>query len=123
MILKTDNGSEYTNVEFQSFCSNNGILHQISCPHRPEQNGVSKTKHRHVVETGLALLYQPHLPYNYWSYTFSAATYLISRLPSSVLDFHSPWEKLYSKYPLVHALKAFRGACYPYLRPFNKNKL
>ena len=40
-ILRTDNGSKYTNIEFQSFCFANGILHQTSCPHTPEQNGVS----------------------------------------------------------------------------------
>ena len=44
-------------------------------------------------------------------------------MPSSVLGFHSPWEKVYSKSPSLHALKAFGCACYPYLRPFNQNKL
>ena len=89
-ILRTDNGSEYINNEFKSFCSTFGILHQSSCPHTPEQNGVSERKHRHMVETSLTLLYQSHLPLNYWSYAFSAATYLINRMPSLVLGFHSP---------------------------------
>ena len=35
-ILRTDNGSKYTNVEFQLFCFAHGILHQASCPHTPE---------------------------------------------------------------------------------------
>ena len=122
-ILRTDNGSKYINNEFKSFCSTSGILHQSSYPHTPEQNGVSERKHRHIVETGLTLLYQSHLPHNYWSYAFSTATYLINRMPSSVLGFHSPWEKVYSKPPSLHALKAFGCACYPYLRPFNQNKL
>ena len=121
-VLRTNNGSKYINTEFQSFCSTSGILHQSSCPHTPKQNGVSERKHRHVVETRLAL-YQSHLPLNYWSYAFSTTIYLMNRLPSSVLGFHSPWEKLYYKPPLLHALKAFGYACYPYLRPFNKNKL
>ena len=89
-ILRTDNGSEYINNDFKSFCSISGILHQSSYPHTPEQNGVLERKHRHIVETGLTLLYQSHLPLNYWSYAFSAATYLINRMPSSVLGFHSP---------------------------------
>ena len=122
-ILRTDSGFEYTNTEFQSFCFVNGILYQTSCPHTPEQNGVSERKHRHVVERGLALLYQSHLPLNFWSYAFTTTTYLINRLPSSVLGFHSPWEKLFSKPPPLHALKAFGCACYSFLRPFNKNKL
>ena len=89
-VLRTDNGSEYINTEFKSFCSTSGILHQSSCPHTPEQNGVSERKHGHIVETGLTLLYQSHLPLNYWSYAFLAATYLINRMPSFVLGFHSP---------------------------------
>ena len=56
-ILRIDNGSEYINNDFKSFCSTSGILHQSSCPHTPEQNGVSERKHRHIVETGLTLLY------------------------------------------------------------------
>ena len=56
-ILRTDNGSEYINHDFKSFCSTSGILHQTSCPHTPAQNGVSERKHRHIVETGLTLLY------------------------------------------------------------------
>ena len=106
-ILRTDNGSEYINNDFKSFCSTFGILHQSFCPHTPAQNGVSERKHKHIVETGLTLLYQSHLPLNYWSYAFSATTYLINRMPSSVLGFTSPWERVYSKPPSLHALKEF----------------
>ena len=56
-VLRTDNGSKYINTDFRSFCSTSSILHQSSCPHTPEQNGVSERKHRHIVETGLTLLY------------------------------------------------------------------
>ena len=44
-------------------------------------------------------------------------------MPSLVLGFHSPWERVYSKPLSLHAFKAFGCACYPYLRPFNQNKL
>ena len=56
-ILRTDNGFEYINNEFKSFCPTSDILHQSSCPYTPEQNGVSERKHRHILETGLTLLY------------------------------------------------------------------
>ena len=103
--------------------SSNGILHQTSCPHTPQQNGVFERKHRHIVETGLSLLYKSNLPYNYWSYAFSTVVYLINRLPSFVLNFKSPWQSLYSRHPPLHALKSFGCACDPYLTPYNKNKL
>lgn len=89
-VLRTDNGAEYANSAFQAFCSSNGILHQTSCSHSPQQNGVSKRKHRHIVETSLSLLYRSHLPYNYWFYAFYATVFLINRLSSSVLNFKSP---------------------------------
>ena len=81
-----------------------------------------KKKHRHLVETSLTLLYQSYLPLNYWSYTFSIASFLINRLPSFVLGFISPWEKInYVSQPLS-TLKTFSCACYAYLRPYNKHK-
>ena len=83
--------TEYINTIFQAFCSSNGILHLTSCPHTPQQNGVSKRKHRHIVEIGLSLLYKSNLPYNYWSYAFSTTVYLINRLLSFILNFKSPW--------------------------------
>ena len=122
-VLRSDNGGEYLSSQFQSFCSNHGILHQTSCPHVPQQNGIFERKHRHLVETGLALLYKSHLPLNFWSYAFSTASFLINKLPSSVFGFKSPWELVNSMSPSISTLRTFGCACYPYLRPYNKHKL
>ena len=75
------------------------------------------------METSLALLYQSHLPLNFWSYAFSTASFLINRLPSTVLGFISPWEMVNSISPPLLALRTFGCACYPYLRPYHKHKL
>ena len=42
--LRSDNAREYLSQQFQTFMSNNGILHQTSCPRTPQQNGVAKRK-------------------------------------------------------------------------------
>ena len=47
-------GSEYHNLN--AFFNKFGITHRVSCPHTHQQNGVDERKHRHIVETGLALL-------------------------------------------------------------------
>ena len=39
-ILRTNCGGEYTNNEFRNFCSNSGVLHQFTCSHTSQQNGV-----------------------------------------------------------------------------------
>ncbi|MCH87925.1 retrovirus-related Pol polyprotein from transposon TNT 1-94, partial [Trifolium medium] len=52
---------------------------KLTCPHTHHQNGSVERKHRHVVETGLTLLAQAHLPLKFWDYAFMTATYLINR--------------------------------------------
>jgi hypothetical protein len=51
-------------AHFQKFFSNKGITHRLSCPHTHQQNGAIERKHRHIVETGLALLHMPKCPVN-----------------------------------------------------------
>lgn len=55
-VLRFNNGEEYINSQFKSFSSDHGILRQTSCPHTPQQNGISERVHRHILETGLPLL-------------------------------------------------------------------
>ena len=40
--LRTDNGGEYTSTEFESYLVSEGIRHEVTIPHTPQQNGVSE---------------------------------------------------------------------------------
>ncbi|RVW24045.1 Retrovirus-related Pol polyprotein from transposon RE1 [Vitis vinifera] len=50
--------------QFTSFMSHHGILHQSSCAHTPQQNGVAERKNRHLVETARTLLLHSHIPHS-----------------------------------------------------------
>ncbi|MBN8086387.1 transposase family protein, partial [Vibrio vulnificus] len=76
-ILQTDGGGEFTSLTFENHLSNCGIHHQLSCPHTPQQNGVAERKHRHIVETGLTLLFQANIPTKYWVDAFLTTIFLI----------------------------------------------
>ena len=54
--LQFDGGGEYSSTHLKIVLAQSGILHRISCPHTSQQNGVVERKHRHVMDTGLALL-------------------------------------------------------------------
>ena len=41
-MIVSDNGSVFTNVEFQDFCSKNGIKHVKSAPYHPASNGLAE---------------------------------------------------------------------------------
>jgi histone deacetylase 1/2 len=56
----SDNGGEF--IKLKSFLANNGISHLTTPPHTPEVNGTAERRHRHVVETGRALLHHANLP-------------------------------------------------------------
>ena len=48
-VLRSDNAREYFSAPFISFMSQHGILHQSSCAHTPQQNGVAERKNRHLI--------------------------------------------------------------------------
>ena len=61
-VIRSDNGGEYLNSELLNFFQEKGILHETTCPHTPQQNGVAKRKNRHILETTRALLIGAHVP-------------------------------------------------------------
>jgi transposase InsO family protein len=54
-VIRTDNGTEYVNTTFGTFLSDQGILHQTSCPDTPHQNGVAERKNRHILKVAHSL--------------------------------------------------------------------
>jgi transposase InsO family protein len=44
--LRTDNGGEYVNNNFTSYCSTQGIQIQHTVPYTPQQNGVVERNNR-----------------------------------------------------------------------------
>jgi hypothetical protein len=57
-----------------------GITHRVSCPHSHEQNGAFERKHCHIIEVGLSLHAQAHMPLKYLDKAFATAAYLINRI-------------------------------------------
>uniref|UniRef100_A0A2N9HU52 Integrase catalytic domain-containing protein n=1 Tax=Fagus sylvatica TaxID=28930 RepID=A0A2N9HU52_FAGSY len=122
-FLRTDCGSEFTSTAFNSYCATFGIIHHLTCPHTPQQNGVAERKHRHLIQTTLALLSQSGLSLSYWSYAFATTSHLINKLPTPLLNMSSPWEQLHNVKPDLSYLKTFGCKCFPLLTPYNTHKL
>jgi histone deacetylase 1/2 len=114
-------GGEYEKLN--GFFQKVGITHHVSCPHAHQQNGSAERKHRHIVEVGLSLLANVSMPLKFWDEAFLTATFLINLLPSKVLNFETPTERLLHVTPNYDALRVFGCACWPNLRPYNKRKL
>lgn len=119
--VQSDLGGEYRKLHH--FLADLGIAHRQSCAYMHEQNGRVECKHRHIVETGLALLAQGSVPSRYLDYAFETAVFLINRLPTPVLGNVSPHFVLFRSLPDYSFLRVFRCLCFPYLRPYNKHNM
>ncbi|WVZ87161.1 hypothetical protein U9M48_033847 [Paspalum notatum var. saurae] len=110
--IRTDNGTEYVNNEFNSFLSSEGILHQTSCPDTPPQNGVAERKNRHLLEMARSLMFTMNVPKFLWGEAAMTATYLINRTPLRILGMKTPHELLFGKNEFVVPPKIFGCTCF-----------
>nr|KAJ0198868.1 hypothetical protein LSAT_V11C600327230 [Lactuca sativa] len=106
-IFRSDNGGEFVNSEMKSFFQTKGIIHQTTCPHTPEQNGVAERKNRILLEITRALLIESQTPKFFWPEALVTAAYLVNRLPTQILKSKTPLQTLteYTKLPSVLTLE------------------
>jgi hypothetical protein len=118
-ILQTDGGTEFKPLT-RLFPQ---ILHQVSCPYTPQQNGIVERKHRHIVELYLATMSHSSIPLNYWDHIFQSVVFIINRLPPTAPPHTSPFTILFNKNPDYTFFRLLGCLCCPWIRPYNSHKL
>lgn len=88
------------------------ILHQKTSPYTPQQNGVLEKKHKHLFQIVRALIFQSHLPKNFWGEPFLFATYIINRLPTTSVNWRTSFELHFGYPPSYTSLRYFGCLCY-----------
>ncbi|RVW84366.1 Retrovirus-related Pol polyprotein from transposon RE2 [Vitis vinifera] len=123
-VLHSDNVREYFSAPFTSFMSQHGIIHQSSCAHTPQQNGIAERKNRHLVETARTLLLHSHVSFRFWGDAVLTACYLINRMPSSVLYDQIPRSLLFPDQPLYFLPpRVFGCTCFVHILTPGQDKL
>jgi len=118
--VQYDNAKEF--LAFTSCFTEHDIHHRLICHHTHQQNGSIERKHRHITESGLALLVGSLLPLTFWGEAFVLFVHIINVLPALVLQNLSPYEILFKKKPDYNFYKVFGCACYSLLRPYHSKK-
>jgi len=77
-IVRSDNALEFDTHDCQHFFHTHGMVHQISCVDRPQQNGRVERKHRHLLEVSRALRFHASLPLRFWGDCVLTTTYIIN---------------------------------------------
>jgi hypothetical protein len=81
--FRCDLGGEYTSNKLCELLALNGTIHQTSCTDTPKQNGVTKRKHRHIVETSHSLLLFASIPSEFWGEVVLTAISSMNTISSS----------------------------------------
>lgn len=98
---------------FKQFMDAKGIIHHVSYPHIPQQNGIVERKHGYIVETATSLISDTQLPVHFWYQVCSHAVFLIYRMPCRSLNMKFPYRIVFrNTYDIKH-LKVFGTAVYP----------
>lgn len=122
--FRSDNAFELgSSKAAQDYFQSEGILHQTTIRHTPQQNGVVERKHRHLLEVCRALLFQSNLPLCLWGHCLLTATYLINRFPSTILKEKTPYEMLFKYKPSYIHLRTFGCLCFVSTQKPGRDKL
>ena len=81
-----DNGGEYCNKDFDSYCSYHRIHRENIVPGTPKENGVSERMNRTIMECARCMILHAWFPLQFWVGSIDIDVYLINRGPSSALD-------------------------------------
>jgi transposase InsO family protein len=54
--IRSDNGSEFKNLQVEEFLEEEGIKHEFSAPYTPQQNGVVERKNRTLIDMARTML-------------------------------------------------------------------
>jgi transposase InsO family protein len=121
--LRSDRGGEYCSAEMKAYCDERGIIHELSAPYSPSQNGVAERRQRTLVESARCMLLASGLPYKLWTEALSAAVHIGNKSPTSALDGLTPHEKWFGTPPDVGYLRVFGCVSYGLIPKHDRRKL
>ena len=65
-VIRTDGGGEYTSKDVEFFCIQHGIIHEVTAPYTPQDNGLAEMRNRTVMNMARCMLKEKHLPSEFW---------------------------------------------------------
>ena len=110
--MRSDGGGEYWSAEWDAWLREEGIQHQGSLPHSPQQNGKAERYNGVLTSIARTLMLDSGLTKGFWPYAFTTAAYLHAfHLHSAKHLTH--FQLFYGYRPTVEHLRVFGALCYP----------
>lgn len=110
--LFSDHGSELISNRTQEFLLSQNIIHEMSAPFTPQQNGFIERDNRTVVEAARTMLMGKKLPEMLWGEAANTAVYLLNRSCNSNTGVKTPYELYFGSKPKVGHVRVFGSLAY-----------
>lgn len=114
--LRTDNGLEFCNQDFDQLCKVQGMGRHLTVPGTPQQNGLVERMNRTLLDKIRCMLHKSGLPKKFWAEALATATFLINRSPSYALGMMTPMEKWSEVKSDYKELKVFGSLVYAHVK-------
>ena len=105
------------------FLKENGIVHQLTVPYNPAQNGVAERMNRTVMELARTMMSHASLRNQFWAEAVNTSVYIRNRCPTSARDGVTPYECLFKQKPDVGNLHVFGCVSYVHISDGQRTKL
>ncbi|CAI7812395.1 unnamed protein product [Closterium sp. NIES-54] len=83
--LRSDRGGEFLGKKFTDFVDGQGIVHDLTCPYTPQQNGMAEREMRTVVESVRTMLLHMGVQHHWWHLALRQAVWVRNCLERSTL--------------------------------------
>lgn len=120
--IRTDRGTEFINSQMKQLFKREGIAHQMTIAHTPEQNGVSERCNRTLVERARAMLNEANLDQRFWAEAISTATYCKNRSPTIAVNGKTPFEAWTGEKPDLQHMKTFGCKAFSHIPKSQRKK-
>ncbi|GJW15253.1 retrovirus-related pol polyprotein from transposon TNT 1-94 [Tanacetum coccineum] len=111
--IRTNNGTEFKNVNLKAHYEKLGIMQQFSTARTPQQNGVVKRRNRTLVEASQTMLIFSRLPKFLWAEAVATACFTQNRPIIHTRYNKTPYELLRGRKSNVEYFYVFGSLCYP----------
>ena len=110
--IRSDNGSEFKNLQVEEYLEEEGIKHEFSAPYTPQQNGVVERKNRTLIDMARTMLGEFKTPECFWTEAVNTACHAINRVYLHRLLKKTSYELLTGNKPNVSYFRVFGSKCY-----------
>lgn len=84
--MRSDNGTEFVNKNFNEYFAKHGIKHEKSTPYSPQQNGLAERMNRTIIEKARCMLIDSKLAKTFWAEAVHAAVNVINAIVCSATN-------------------------------------